>query len=373
MASFAPRHRTSALPLSLLFASLIVYASLYPFEGWRWPPGGWWRFWWAPWPRYWTGFDLVFNLLGYLPMGALVCIAVVRRGGALARGLWTGVGVAALISFACEMLQSLLPHRVPSNVDWGMNVLGAAAGAGLAVLVLMMGGAARWQSWRDRWLVSRSSGGMTLLLLWPMGLLFPLPVPLGLGQVLDRLSLAVAEVLVDTPAAAWWAQAFVPLQTRLPLPPATEFMVIALGQLLPCCVVYAVSPPGWRRVVMALGAAALGLGTTTLSTALNFGPEHALTWLTPLTLAAVGLGLGVAWLLSWLSPRAAAALGLMTATGLVALVNQAPPDPYFAASLQAWEQGRFVHFHGAAQWVGWLWPYAAMLHLWAVTVSRLTR
>ena len=209
-----------------------------------------------------------------------------------------------------------------------------------------------------------------MLLLWPLALLFPLPVPLGVGQVADRVRVMVAEFLVDTPASLWWAQAVLPLQMRPHLLPPTEFTVIGLGQLLPCLVIYAVSPPGWRRAVMALGTAALGLAASTLSTALNFGPEHALTWVTPLSLAAWGAALGLALLLFWLSTRAAAALGLMAATALVALVNQAPPDPYFAASLQAWEQGRFVHFHGAAQWVGWLWPYAAILHLWVMTVSR---
>ena len=29
--------RSSAIPLALLFAAMILYASLYPFEGWRWP------------------------------------------------------------------------------------------------------------------------------------------------------------------------------------------------------------------------------------------------------------------------------------------------------------------------------------------------
>ena len=44
----------------------------------------------------------------------------------------------------------------------------------------------------------------------------------------------------------------------------------------------------------------------------------------------------------------------------VMLVAQAPSDPYFALSLQAWEQGRFIHFHGLAQWVGWVWPLVAL-------------
>jgi hypothetical protein len=28
--------------------------------------------------------------------------------------------------------------------------------------------------------------------------------------------------------------------------------------------------------------------------------------------------------------------------------------------LQSWEQGRFVRFNGLAEWLGWLWPYAAI-------------
>jgi hypothetical protein len=267
----------------------------------------------------------------------------------------------------------MLPSRVPSNVDWALNAAGAAVGATLAVTVFRLGGAARWQSWRDLWFVPRSSGGLTLLLLWPLALLFPLPVPLGVGQVADRLIAALGDWVEGTPVQMWWAQAFAPDLLTTPLPPATEFGVVVLGQLLPCLVLYAISLPGWRRVVLALGAGGLGLATTTLSTALNFGPEHALTWLTPLTLMALGLGTVLAVLLSWITSRAAAALGLMAATLLVVWINKAPPDPYFAQSLAAWEQGRFVQFHGAAQWVGWLWPYAAMLHLWLMAVGRFKR
>jgi hypothetical protein len=66
---------------------------------------------------------------------------------------------------------------------------------------------------------------------------------------------------------------------------------------------------------------------------------------------------------SLLPARAAAGLGLAVLGALVALVSQAPVDPYFADSLQSWEQGRFIRFHGLALWIGWLWPYAAMVWL----------
>jgi hypothetical protein len=112
-----------------------------------------------------------------------------------------------------------------------------------------------------------------------------------------------------------------------------------------------------------LGAALAGLAVTTLSTALNFGPEHALAWLTPATLPAFAVAMLLAALAAVVSRRAATALALVAATGLVVLSAQAPADPYFADSLQAWEQGRFIRFHGVAQWVGWLWPFVTLAHL----------
>jgi VanZ family protein len=364
------KHRSAAVPLSLLAAAVVVYASLYPFEGWRWPLGTWWSFLISPWPRYWTGFDLAFNLVGYMPLGFLLCFATVRTGASPFGGWWLAVVLGSALSMLLELFQNFLPSRVPSNVDWALNAAGAALGALLAVVVFRFGGATRWQSWRDRWFVAHSGGGLTLLLLWPLALLFPLPVPLGVGQVADRLRVLITEWVAGTPAQTWLASWFAHDALATPLAAATEFGVVLIGQLLPCLVLYAISAPGWRRVVLTSGAASLGLATTTLSTALNFGPEHGLTWLTPLTLTAWGAGTLLALLLCWISSRAAAALGLVAATALVVWINQAPPDPYFAQSLAAWEQGRFVQFHGAAQWVGWLWPYAAMLHLWVMAVGR---
>ena len=122
-----------------------------------------------------------------------------------------------------------------------------------------------------------------------------------------------------------------------------------------------------------VGAVGLGAATMTLSTALNFGPTHALAWTTEQALQAVGVGAGAALLLSLVPRRVAAGFGLICLTALVMLVAQAPADPYFAQSLQGWEQGRFIRFHGAAQWVGWLWPYAALIYLLARLAAREAR
>ena len=39
-------------------------------------------------------------------------------------------------------------------------------------------------------------------------------------------------------------------------------------------------------------------------------------------------------------------------------------------TLQDWEQGRFIRFHGLAQWVGWLWPYAVLLYVLSLIWRR---
>ena len=54
---------------------------------------------------------------------------------------------------------------------------------------------------------------------------------------------------------------------------------------------------------------------------------------------------------------------IVALTLLIMLVTQAGTDPYFSLSLTGWERGRFIRFHGLAQWIGWLWPFAALLFL----------
>jgi O-antigen/teichoic acid export membrane protein len=75
---------------------------------------------------------------------------------------------------------------------------------------------------------------------------------------------------------------------------------------------------------------------------------------------ALGLALVMALLLSWAPGRVFPALLLLGLGVYLSILNQAPENPYFAQTLQAWEQGRFIRFNGLAQWLGWLWPYAVL-------------
>ncbi|MEO5735392.1 MAG: VanZ family protein [Rubrivivax sp.] len=356
------RHRSMASPLALVWTLLILYASLYPFLGWRWPPGqdlatlvqlprqGW---------GY--TFDIWINGLGYLPLGALLTLAARRSGISTGRSLLLAALLPALLSYATETLQHFVPGRVPAMEDFTMNSVGALGGALLALLAVVTGLVDRWHALRERWFARESAGALALLALWPVGLLFPAPLPLGLGQVGERLRESLAGLLADVPwADGLHALLMMPAPAATPLRPLTEILIVALGLLAPCTVADSVMRPGARRVAIALGALMLAVAGMTLSTLLNFGPRHALTWLGPAALPGLALGLVLAVAVAPSPQRVAAGVGLVALTGLVVGVAQAPADPYFAQSLQAWEQGRFVRFHGLAQWVGWLWPFAAM-------------
>jgi VanZ family protein len=363
--SLTRRQRSSAAPLALVYATLVLYASLYPFAGWRWPPGpslGTLLL--LPWPPWRDPFDVWSNVLGYLPLGALLYVAQVRSGRSPWQALLLTLLAASALSYLTEVVQQFLPRRVPSRVDWALNSAGAAAGASLAALLQSLGLLQRWQALRERWFVHDSAGGLSLLALWPIALLFPTPVPLGLGHLANPLRDAMAALFADVP----WGRGFVDLLRGAtlgaqPLPPLTEALVQLLGLLAPCLVAFSVTRRGWRRALLVAGLLLLGVLATALSTAMSFGPANALAWLTPQTLPALALGATLATGCALLGARAAAGLGLAVLGALVVLVNQGPLDPYFAASLQSWEQGRFIRFHGLALWIGWLWPYAAMTWL----------
>ncbi len=358
-------HKTSAWPLSLLYIGLVLYASLYPFDGWRDQGISPFFFVTAPLPKYWTGFDVAINLAGYAPLGFLLSLSGMRSGRVHVPMLAATLA-ATLLSFCMESLQSYLPVRVPSNVDWALNSAGGLLGAVTATLLERLGAIDRWSQFRARWFMADVRDVLVLLALWPVALLFPPAVPLGLGQVLERLEAALADVLSDTPFLDWLPVRDVELQ---PLVPSAELLCVLLGALIPCLLGYCVVRRSYQRVVLALTMLGLGLAASALSAGLGYGPAHAWDWMSLPVRVGLWAAVPVAAGLVWVPRRVCLALLLLALVLHLALLNQAPASAYFAQTLQTWEQGKFIRFQGLVQWLGWLWPYAAV----AVVVARIAQ
>lgn len=359
-------HKTSAWPLALIYAALIVFASLFPFDGWRSQGVDPLVFLLAkiP-PPYWTWFDVNTNIAGYAPFGFLMALAMLRSGwsrGAVPIAFLVGT----LLSLSMEFIQIYLPRRVPSNMDLVLNSAGTLLGALVAALLEKLGAIDRWSQFRERWFVPQARGALVLLAMWPVALLFPASVPLVLGQMWERLEVVLAEWLTDTPFLEWLP---VTEDAMEPLSQGRELIAVMLGLLIPCLLGYCIIRGIGRRAIFTLTTTVVGVSVTALTFFLSYGPSHAWEWQTVPTRMGLGLGVVIAMLLAPVPRRVCAALLLLALMLHLNLLNQAPTSAYFSQTLQAWEQGRFIRFYGVAQWLGWIWPYAALVYV-VLRVSR---
>ncbi|HKO86997.1 MAG TPA: VanZ family protein [Burkholderiales bacterium] len=350
--------RTSPLARYLLgaYALLVVYASLHPFHGWRDQGVGPFDFLNAPLiPRYYTGFDLIINALAYLPFGALIVLALYPR----ARGLWASLLAlcgAATLSFMLEATQTFLPARIPSSLDWLLNCVGAALGAGfgvaLARTVVMQG---KLRRWRDDLFVpgKHTDVGLVLLAGWLLSQLNPETLLFGNGDL--------RELFESTPKLLYPAAMFVRVEAIV-----TAAQIIALALLVS---LYLNDRGPRRRIFLILLLS--GCIVRTLAFALLFKVQAGLDWLTPG--AAIGLIVGTLAAMGALalSRRASVALCGTLLMAATALVNLAPDNPYLLSSLQEWRQGHFLNFNGFTKLVSVVWPFAVMGHL--LVLPRLAR
>jgi len=349
--------KTSAWSLSQICVALIVYASLYPFDQWRDQGIAPWSFVTAPWPKYWTGFDVTFNVLGYAPLGFFLTLSAMRLGWHWHPVIWSTLAAGAL-SFCMEALQSYLPARVPSQTDFLLNTSGAWAGAFMASALEQLGLLHRWSQFKLRWFVRDAHMALVLIALWPVALLFPVAVPLGLGQVWERVEDGLTSAFEASPFEDW-----IPLRgfELEPLLPGAELLCVVLGLLIPCLLGYSVIRQMGQRVAYLVVVVAFALGMSALSAALSYGPTHAWTWLDLPVMLGLGLGFALALVLVTASGRLCLALLMLALLVQQSVLNQSPESAYFAQTLQTWEQGRFIRFNGLVQWLGWLWPYAVLV------------
>lgn len=336
------------LYLALAYVALIVYASLHPFSGWRDLGVSPIAFLDAAWPRYWTVFDLVTNVLVYLPLGFLLMLSLRRRSDRWLQSI-AALALGASLSFCLESVQTWLPTRVASNLDLGCNALGTGIGVLLAC----------WQG--DRFFLRvallqhrllapnpQIELGLTLVGLWLLTQLSPETILFGAGDLRHLLEI--------TPAVPYAAHSFFAIETGIIVCNTIAIGLIARTLLIKRKSLY--------LVLSALFI--LALAVRTLAAAVLVDPAHAFAWLTP----GAGLGLMVGGAMLFLMLLLPASLrialaGLTLMAGTV-LVNIAPPNPYSEAAMATWQQGHFLNFNGLTRLTAGLWPFIALPYLMAL-------
>lgn len=338
------RRQPTRLPLYLatLYGLMIVYASLEPFSGWMAPLPGTSFFLFAPWPPHFTRFDIVVNVLAYVPFGFLLALVGTRRR-AVAR-VATAIGTAAVLSVAMESTQMFLPTRDASNVDVLSNSFGATVGALVALAFDRAPGLRlRIAQWRYRTFLGGPSGdvGLALLGVWLLSQVNP-GIPLFAATFDPSLELArdLAGTLLQAAQSA--------------------FNVIGVGLFLALLL----------RQRRYLGAAVLSLIGIALALKVVAGALLLKSaswgfWLEPGTSLGVAAGALVLMLAIWL-PRP-----VRTTLCAVALLSSlvAPllaPDMWRARAPLAlfdWPYGQLLNFNRLTHAVLVIWPPLASAYL----------
>jgi len=345
----------------LVYALLIVYASWYPFTGWRSAGVSPTAYLLAPLPHYWTMFDFLTNVIGYAPLGLLAVYALYPKvRGIVAFLLAFIVGVA--LSGMMEAVQTFLPSRVPSNLDLMTNTAGVAMGALIGVVsadVLLR------ESWlallRRRWFSHQASRGLIVMGLWPLAQIYPQAYFLGHGQVLPMISDKLSQWLsipVNLGDLLRHGKQLTVEQYWL-----SETIITACGVsgavLTLLCVLQDRAPKMFLALSFLLSAVIVKI----LASALQFSPDNAFAWVTPGAQAGFLLGLVMLSGLIFAPPVAQRRVAALTLVMSLFVINVVPENPYFLATLQAWVQGKFLNFNGAAQFLSLSWPFLALWFL----------
>jgi len=347
----------------LAYVLLIVYASWFPFSGWH-NQGL------SPliflehtsMPRYWTKFDAITNVVGYMPLGMLIVYALYPRfKGVVAWLMATASGV--LISGLMEGVQTYLPSRVSSNLDFYTNAAGCALGALIGVLtVRRLLDRSQLQRLRQAWFAPHASQGLVLLALWPLAQMYPQSFLFGLGQLLPIFSEWLSQLLDTEIDLASYVRPDAILTVEQYW--LSETIITACGMvgaaLTLLCLLRKPAPRGLLVAAM-IGAAII---VKALATALLFSPENAFVWVTPGAEGGFLIGAIMLAGLAFAPHVAQRRLAITTLLLSLVIVNTTPANPYFVATLQTWVQGKFLNFNGAAQFLTLLWPFFAVWFLW---------
>lgn len=356
---------TSLLIAGLLYALGIAVISLSPITGWRFIPEAPWSYLASPWPRYWTSFDVMVNVLAYVPLGLLIARAASSRlrhpdwraFQALIIALTFGIALSVLM----EGLQTYLPSRRPSTLDVAANALGTFIGAFIA---------SAYTQRISRFALTETKpteiGGLMLLGIWMMAQAAPQPVWLALGDIGIHADWRPQVSLLSGPedpgalsSAELFAAQRILTEALCVASAITSFALIIHLTLLDASRWF----PGYKArhwittlvTIIALTVIGRGLWIISLQSADELG-----SWFNPGAQAGVILALLSAYGLAGAKPvqqRVAAMAGIAV---MLVLSNSLPENYYSTQVLSTWFKGRWFNLENLANFSAIAWPFVAL-------------
>lgn len=351
---------TARLALTVIIG-LLVYASLFPNSGWSDTGIRFYDWVFAPLPRYWTYSEVAFNVAVYIPVGALLVWAWIPRLRGMS-GVLVSTLLAALLSAAMESLQTFLPDRYASNLDFAANSAGAFTGAVLGWASAGLWSRVGWHPHRhDGVLRPRSHPALILVVLWLLVQIPPHAMLFGVGDVvglfpqqMQRLESWLPGIMSPPPIWRVRAEAL-----------CTASAIVGMAMLLMHCL----HPARWRMwLVPLLVMLALVLKIVAQPITLTAEPGE-FAWLTPGALRGLLAGTGIAIALSFASASWQRRTAMLAIGVQLLVVNLFPADRYFLSTLATGYTG-LLHLEELTRELALLWPYVSLGWMLLSTGSR---
>ena len=363
----------------LLYTLVILYASLNPFAGWRIPQS----FTLLSWPKYTTSFDIMLNIVAYIPVGVLWAnffVAAIRRRNHDLHGhypemqtiAWRAgllaVMAAGALSGTMESLQTFLPSRVSSLADWLANSAGGMLGAIFIVakpgrLVLE-----RVERWRYRHFASGNvvDWGLLLLGLWLFAQLNPAIPFFEAGNVVSSVAPnALANVAIPMGAG----ESLHPYDPLFLLPQAVGIALNVCGFALFITLLLHPAKQVWLNVWIIL---IMGFVAKVSMASLMLKAPLLIAWLAPGTVIGLTAGLLLAIFFAKLGERwrTLSATLFVFAGGVMVKISSVYHAFDETLRLFDWPYGQLVNFASLTRWLSEVWPLAAFIFLATVFVRQ---
>jgi VanZ family protein len=332
------------------WALLIAYASLYPFFPLR-PPSSEAVMAFFVKPRYIVAYDVAWNVIAYLPLGALASLHF-RRSGDGTRPLLKAVAFATAYSLAMEALQLFVPNRVASIYDVIANAAGAVLGAAIFLDPIYSVVTKPLGEMREEMLIAGAWGdaGLFLVLLWLIAQLNPALPFFGAGNIVGSDAGMVELALLQ------WG--------------AVALSLCGFGLFISTLVR---GNQGSLRVTLVLLSVALWLKFVGASFALQ--PHFSDEWVSVGRFAGLAVGLAFFVLLRKLPRPGRIYLGLVMilAGALFSKIFGAYSALDEFLRLFRWPHGQLASFATLTRFLHELWPFASLVFLIALFLRERRR
>ncbi|WVN41755.1 VanZ family protein [beta proteobacterium MWH-UniP1] len=358
---------TSMLVAGLLYACGIVVISLTPLQDWVFIPEPPWGFLFLPWPRYWTGFDVLVNVLAYIPLGLLLGRGLsLKLRSAQQRALKAvlfSLLLGVLLSLVMEGLQTYLPSRRPQLLDVLAN------GSGTLIGGFFAGAYGRNRiSFHFNETRPIEIGGAMLLAVWLLAQAAPQQIWLALGDIGLQVdwSRQIPSEVDSFAAQRTLAEALCVASAMLSCALICHLTLLESSRWFP-----SYQPRHWAITLITVVVLTLGIRAWWIWALSTPGALEA--WFNAGAQAGLVLAILSGYGLAGARPTQQRIVAIAGLAVTLMLANSLPENGYAAETFAAWSRGRWFNLQALANLAAALWPFAAMTWLVFVLTRKSAR